>query len=83
MDLKQFRSILGWCVVINFGLLIFITLLFVIAKEWIFNMWSIFYTIPYEAFDIIMISIVGIWKIIVFVFFLVPYIAIGRVLKEK
>ena len=83
MNLNQFRSVLGWSVVINFGLLVIIGILFAFANEWIYDMWSLFFAIPFDAFDILMISFIGIWKLLVIVFFLVPYWAIGRVLKDS
>ncbi len=83
MNLNQFRSVLGWSVVINFGLLVIAGILFASANEWIYDIWSLFFVIPFDAFDIFMIAFIAIWKLLVIVFFLVPYWAIGRVLKDS
>ena len=83
MDLKQFRSVLGWSVVINFALLIIVSILFFGASEWIYDIWSLFIVVPFDAIDILMFAFIAIWKLFVIVFFLVPYWAIGRVLKDS
>ena len=83
MNLNQFRSILGWSVVINFGLLVIVGILFAFANEWIYDVWSLFLVIPFDAFNILMISFIGVWKLLVIVFFLIPFWAIGRVLKDS
>ena len=83
MDLKQFRSVLGWSVVINFALLIIVSILFFGASEWIYDIWALFIVVPFDAIDILMFAFIAIWKLFVIVFFLVPYWAIGRVLKDS
>lgn len=82
MDISQVRRILGWSTVVNFVLLIFVAVIFIVAKEWIYGIWSIFYTLSYEAYDIIMISALAIWKILMYVFFLIPYVAI-RIIEYR
>ena len=83
MDIIKLRSMLGWSAVINFGLLFFFGFMLLFGKEFIFSIWSNFFAISSETYDIIMISFIGFWKIVVFVFFLIPYIAIGIVNKKK
>lgn len=82
MDLIKFRSVLGWCVVINFVLLLFVAAMFFTMSEFIYGIWQIFYSIPYDVFDIIMISFMALWKILIIVFFAIPYVAIGKVYKK-
>ena len=83
MDIVKLRSVLGWSTVINFVLLVFFSMMILIGKEFIYGLWSHFVTISYQAYDIIMISFIGFWKIVVIVFFLIPYIAIGIVNKKE
>ena len=83
MDIIKLRSILGWSTVINFGLLFFFGFMLLFGKEFIYTIWSNFFAISSEAYDIIMISFIGFWKIFVIVFFLIPYIAIGIVNKKE
>ena len=77
------RSILGWSVVINFALLIIVSILFIGASEWMYGIWTLFLAIPFDAYDILMVAFIAIWKLLIIVFFLVPYWAIGRVLKGE
>lgn len=83
MDLKQFRSVLGWSVIINFALLIIVGILFFGASEWVYDIWSLFIVVPFDAIEILMFAFIAVWKLFVIVFFLVPYWAIGRVLKDS
>ena len=82
MDIIKIRSVLGWCVVINFVLLLFVAVMFFAMSEFIYGIWQLFYPISYEVFDIIMMSFMAFWKISVIVFFAIPYVAIGKVYKK-
>ena len=82
MDFIKLRSILGWSVVVNFVLLLFFGFVLLFGKEMIYTIWSNFFTMSFEAYDILMISFIALWKIVVFVFFLIPYIAIGIINKK-
>lgn len=83
MDFIKLRSILGWSTVINFALLFFFGFALLFGKEMIYTIWSNFFIISLEVYDIIMISFIGFWKIFVIVFLLIPYIAIGIVNKKE
>lgn len=82
MDLIKIRSVLGWCVVINFVLLLFVGAVFFTMSEFIYGIWELFYPISYEVYDILMISFIALWKILIIVFFAIPYLAIGKVCKK-
>lgn len=83
MDYIKLRSVLGWSTIINFVLLFFFSLVLLFGKEMIYGIWSSFFDISIEVYDILMISFIALWKIAVFVFFLIPYIAIGIVNKKE
>ncbi len=83
MDFIKLRSVLGWSAVINFVLLFFFGFVLLLGKEMIYTIWSNFFTISFETFDILMISFISLWKIVVIVFLLIPYIAIGIVNKNE
>lgn len=82
MFIGKLRSILGWSGVINMALLLFMALLFLIAKDFIYTVWGQFFELSEEAYDSFMLNIMAFWKILVFVFFIIPYFAIGIVQKD-
>lgn len=83
MDFIKLRSVLGWSVVINFVLLLFFSFVLLLGKEMVYAIWSNFFAISFETYDILMISFISLWKIVVIVFLLIPYIAIGIVNKNE
>ncbi|MDT0554107.1 DUF6868 family protein [Urechidicola vernalis] len=81
MTIAKFRSILGWSAVYNMALLLFFALFFLIAKEWIFDVWGYFFNVSYEQYEVFMLYSMAFWKVLIFVFFIIPYLAIGKVQK--
>lgn len=76
MTTELLRSILGWCTVINFGLLLWWALFILLAHDWVYRMHSRWIKLSVEQFDAIHYAGMAFFKIIVFVFNLVPYIAL-------
>jgi hypothetical protein len=65
-----------WCSILNGGLLVFSALIAGFAREFIFRAHNRWYRIQREAFDVAMYSFLGVYKIFIFVFSLVPYVAL-------
>ncbi len=82
MNLTKLRSLLGWCCVLNFGLILFYSIFFLFGQEWINALVSSFLHVPEEGLSNLWIGAIGLWKILVIVFFLVPYIAL-RMMESK
>ena len=76
MTTELLRSILGWCTVINFGLLLWWALFILLAHDWVYRMHSRWIKLSVEQFDAIHYAGMAFFKIIVFVFNLAPYIAL-------
>jgi len=77
MTLETVRSVLAWCTVINFGILIIWWLFLAIAHDWMYNyqMKIARLNIPEEKFDTVNYSIMAFFKVCVIVFNLAPYLA--------
>ena len=67
---------LAWCLIINYGLLVFWFIAVVIAKPMIFKMHNRWFDISEEQFNSANYIAFGVYKILVFLFCLVPYIAL-------
>ncbi len=76
MTLELVRSTLMWCTVINFGLLIWWFVLFIVARDWMRRFHGKWFKLSDETFDAIHYAAMAIFKLLIIVFNLVPYIAL-------
>lgn len=79
MDITTLKDFFLWCTIINGAMLIFSSLMLMCAKDWIYSMHSKLFSIPREAFNIIIYSFLGVYKIFVISLNLVPFIALAIV----
>ena len=73
---KEIRKILGWCLAINLGVLLAWFLVFVFARDFLFRIHTRWFKIPEERFDEIHYIMMGCCELFVFVFNVVPYLAL-------
>ena len=76
MTIEMLRSILGWCTVINIGILLWWFLFFSLAHDWVYKLHTKWFKLSVEKFDAIHYCAVAFFKLSVFLFNLVPYIAL-------
>ena len=76
MTLELVRNTLLWCTVINFGLLMVWFVGLLAAREWIRRLHGQWFKLSEESFDAIHYAGMGTFKLLIFVFNLVPYIAL-------
>ena len=76
MTVEMARGILGWCVVLNFGLLFWWFLLFWFAHDWMNRFHGKIFKMSVEAFDSIHYAGMAFFKIGIFLLNLVPYLAL-------
>lgn len=76
MTVEIIRDILGWCSVINVGLLLWWLLIFTMAHDWIYKMHGKWFKLSVERFDTIHYAGMAFFKICIFLFNIVPYLAI-------
>jgi len=79
MDIDTVRAFFMWCTIINGALLIFSFLICACAGDWIYRMHSRWFPISKEAFYVAIYSFLGLYKIFVIVFNLVPYVILAIV----
>jgi hypothetical protein len=80
MNIEVVMAVLGWCTLINFGLLIWWFLFLVVAHDWTLRLHTKWFKLSSEKFDAIHYSLMGVFKIGVIVFNLVPYLALRIVI---
>lgn len=76
MTIETLRNALGWCTVINFGVLILWLLSITLARGWTYRLHRRWIKISEEAFDTIHYAGMGLFKIGVWLLNLVPYLAL-------
>jgi len=76
MTVEVILAVLGWCTLINFALLIWWYLFLALAHDWTYRLHTKWFKISTEQFDAIHYSLMGVFKIGVIIFNLVPYLAL-------
>ncbi|RUM51904.1 MAG: hypothetical protein DSY87_08145 [Methylococcus sp.] len=74
--IETLQEILGWCSLINMGLLLWWFLAFVFAHDRIYGLHGRWFRLSVEQFDAIHYGAMGIVKMMVLVFNLVPYLVL-------
>jgi len=76
MTIEMMRAVLGWCSIINMGLLLWWFLILMFAHDWVYRFHSKWFKLSPETFDTIHYTGIAFFKIAVFVFNIVPYFAL-------
>jgi len=76
MELDMIRAILGWCSIINIGLLLWWFLILTLAHDWVYRWHTKWFKLSIEKFDTIHYAGIAIFKIFIFFFNIVPYFAL-------
>jgi len=80
MNIELVREFLLWCALINMGLMIFTLLMMIMMRKFIYKMHSKWFKLTNEQFDMMWYGFLAFYKICIFVFNIVPYIALTIVL---
>ncbi len=76
MNVETLTAFLGWCTLLNFGLLLYWALFIIFAHDWTYRMHSRWFKLSPEKFDSLHYSLMGFFKMGVIIFNLVPYLAL-------
>lgn len=79
MTIEVFRSILAWCTLINMGLLSIWLLFFIFAHDWLYKLHGKWFEFSVERFDSIHYCLLGLFKILIIMFMLVPYLVLRQI----
>ncbi|MCB1102684.1 MAG: hypothetical protein KDL10_09985 [Kiritimatiellae bacterium] len=77
MEMESLRQFFLWCTILNGGLLILYALIGVTGGGWIYRAHHRWFPISREAFDMILYSFLGLYKLLFIMFCLVPYLALS------
>ena len=76
MTLEVIRAALGWCAIINMGILLWWFLFLTFAGDWVFRVHSRFFQLNRDQFNGIHYAGMAFFKLVVFMFNIVPYLAL-------
>ena len=76
MTLELIRATVAWCSVINIVLLIWWYLFFFLAHDWTYRLHSKWFKLSVETFDTVHYAGMGLFKVGILLFNLVPYFAL-------
>ena len=76
MNLVTLQTFLGWNLVIHFGLLLLVFVLLTLTRSWVMNIHQKLFKLPKEQLLGIYIQFFAVYKILITVFGLVPYLVI-------
>jgi len=76
MDIQTLTTFFMWCTILNVGLLILSSLICVCAADWAYRIHNKWFSISRETFNVAIYSFLGLYKIFVIVFNVIPYVAL-------
>jgi hypothetical protein len=76
MSIELVRGFLLWCAIVNYGLLLWWFLLFVLAHDWMHRLHGRWFRLSAESFDTIHYAGMALYKIGILLFNIVPYVAL-------
>ena len=76
MDIQTLTNFFMWCTIFNMSLLAFWSIIFLLAPDMVYRTQSRWFPISLETFNVAMYCFLGLFKIEVIVFNLVPYLAL-------
>jgi hypothetical protein len=76
MDIQTLTKFFMWCTILNVALLSLSSLFCLCAGNWVYRIHSKWFSISRETFNVAIYSFLGLYKIFIFVFNLIPYIAL-------
>jgi len=76
MTIDMLREFLGWCSIINYMILLLWFVGFVWARDSIYRIHSRWFRFSEEGFDVMHYAGMGLFKLSIFLFNLVPYLVL-------
>ncbi len=76
MDIQTLTTFFMWCTILNVALLVLSSLLCVCAGDWVYRIHSKWFSVSRETFNVLIYSFIALYKLLVIVFILIPYIAL-------
>ncbi len=76
MTIELVRAVLGWCIIINMGILLWWFLWFMLAHDFIYRFHGKWFKLSEQQFDGIHYAGMALYKIGIWLFAIAPYLAL-------
>ncbi len=76
MDIQTLTTFFMWCTIINVALLLLSSLFCLCLGDWAYRIHSKLFSISRETFNVMIYSFIALYKLLIIVFILIPYIAL-------
>ena len=76
MTIEDMARFLGWCGVINIGVLLYWFLFMAFAHDWVYRLHSRWFKISIESFDATQYAAMAYYKLATFLFTIIPYLVL-------
>ncbi len=78
MDIAMLSQFFMWCSILNAGLLLlsFLVVAFGFGSDFVYRLHSKWFPMPRDTFNMVLYVLIGVYKIFVFVFNIVPWVAL-------
>ncbi len=76
MDLQTLKEFFMWCSIINGGLLAFLVVITSLAPDLVYRTQKKWFPLSREHFEVVMYGFLGLFKVSLIVFNLVPFLAL-------
>ncbi len=76
MSVAELTAVIGWCAVINYGLLLFSSLFLIVARDWTMSLHTMLMGVDREQLPRLYFDYLGHFKLLIIVFNIVPWIAL-------
>ena len=77
MDIEMLKTFFMWCSIINICLLLLGFVMWLLTSERIYALHGRWFPMPRETFNALFYALLGLYKIIIFVFNIVPWIVLA------
>jgi len=76
MDIETLTRFFMWCTIINFVLLNVSFVICIFGKDMAYRLHTKWFPMPKETFNVLLYSFLGLYKMLFFIFNVVPYVAL-------
>jgi hypothetical protein len=76
MTIEAVRSFFMWCTIINVAIMLVSVAFLTLARDWVYAMNNRMFGISRPTFDVVAYSFLGLYKILIIVFCVVPFVAL-------
>lgn len=76
MEFQTITAFFMWCTIINGGLWILSAVFFMFAPDFVYRKQNRLFPLPRETYNVVIYSFLGLFKVLILVFNVVPYVTL-------